>query len=168
MNTTLSPDYADRVCTAVASAALIRLIAEIDDNGPIPAHELACTLPDLTPHQVRYATEQARLLGLVRAWPGCGLCLTEAGLQLAEIYDSAARWARIRNHPRRACDFITRVQDTLRLLAPDQDPDAAPSVVPAKADEGLARLRTDAAHWISIHWTGDEPVGFPRSLLEKT
>ncbi|MER6500175.1 regulator [Streptomyces sp. NPDC001455] len=167
MKTNVSPEHPARARTALASAALIRLVTEIDDNGPIPPHGLACTLPDLTPHQVRHATEQARLLGLVRTQPGRGLCLTEPGLQLAEIYDSAARWARTHNHPRRTCDFITRVQDTLRLLASGQNSEAEPPVAPTQADESLTRLRTASAHWISTHWTDDEPVGAPQSLLEK-
>ncbi|MFD8847640.1 regulator [Streptomyces sp. NPDC059604] len=156
MNTFPSSEQIERACTDLTSAALIRLLTEIDDHGPIPPRGLARTLPDLTPHQIRHATERARTLGLIRTRPGTGLGLTGPGRQLADLYDSAARWSRTHTHPRGACDFTARVQSTFRLLAPGPDPVAKPSAVPAEADEDLTRLRTATVHWISNHWTNND------------
>ncbi|MFD7013944.1 regulator [Streptomyces sp. NPDC059928] len=111
--------------TLLSSAPLIRLISEIDDNGAIPQRRLAATLSDLTPHHLRRATEEALALGLVRAKPGAGLNLTTCGAELADLYDATARWARRHDYPTRTCDFITRVQRTLRLLAPTLVADGA-------------------------------------------
>lgn len=98
---------------------LIRLVTEIDDNGPI-SHgrgSLQGAFGDLTPGQLRYAIDTARDLGLVHAdeWAPDRYRLTESGEGLAEVYDTSARWARARHFPDATVDFVTRVQHTLQL-----------------------------------------------------
>jgi hypothetical protein len=145
MTTSLSPEQLQRVCTALSSPALIRLITEIDDNGPIPSRGLARTLPDLTPHQIRHANEQAHALGLVRARPGASLGLAESGVDLAEVYDATARWARRHEYPAMAGDFTGRIRHTLALLA---EPPVFAALAAAQAPSHLAaagRLSTAEA-----------------------
>ncbi|MFE4331458.1 regulator [Streptomyces sp. NPDC056831] len=91
------------------------MITEIDEHGPIPSRGLARTLPDLAPYQIRQATEQAHRHGLVRQ--ESGLHLTGSGEDLAELYDTAARWARQHQYPALVADFATRIRHTLALLA---------------------------------------------------
>ncbi|MCZ4102908.1 regulator [Streptomyces sp. H39-C1] len=126
---------------ALTSPALIRLITEIDDHGPIPPRRLASTLPDLSPHQLRRATETARAMGLCRIGPGVGLELTPSGTELADLYDATARWARNNNYPRPVCDFTTRVRHTLRLLVQSLVAVTAESSHRQGADEDLDRVR---------------------------
>ncbi|MDH2388594.1 regulator [Streptomyces sp. HNM0663] len=102
----------------LSSPGLIRLITEIDDNGPIPPRRLASTLADLSAHHLRRTSHVARVHGLVRVAPGVGLALTEAGSELADFYDATARWARRHAYPTRVCDFTSRLQHSLSLLAP--------------------------------------------------
>ncbi|MGW0137523.1 hypothetical protein [Streptomyces calvus] len=113
------PTTADvqRACTLLSSSALIRLITEIDDNGPIPSRALTRTLADLPAYHLRQTTDLARALGLVRVRPGVGLGLTTSGSHLADVYDVIARWARRHAHPAPVCDFPSRIQHTLALLA---------------------------------------------------
>ncbi|MEU3008055.1 regulator [Streptomyces sp. NPDC006863] len=108
----------------LSSPALIRLITEIDDNGPIPPRKLASTLPDLSTHHLRRINHLARVHGLVRAAPGAGLELTTSGVELADFYDAIARWARHHAYPTRVCDFTSRVRHTLSLVEslPSADP----------------------------------------------
>ncbi|MBW1597267.1 hypothetical protein [Streptomyces sp. JJ38] len=130
---TTAPSTADvrHACTVLSSPALIRLITEIDDNGPIPPRGLARTLADLPVHRLRQATDLARALGLVR--PGSGLGLTAPGLELADIYDASARWARRHAYPAAVCDFTGRIQHTLAALAE----------APVVAADGSPRAATD-------------------------
>ncbi|MGW6742810.1 hypothetical protein ACWGDX_19160 [Streptomyces sp. NPDC055025] len=107
-----------RAVTVLSHPGLIRLVSEIDDNGPFPGHMLTCTLSGLTRHQIRHAVGTARDHHLVyaeHAWDSAYL-LTEAGEDLAEVYDTLARWARAHNYPANSCDFVTRIQRTLALL----------------------------------------------------
>ncbi|MFB6554754.1 regulator [Streptomyces sp. NPDC056405] len=104
---------------ALTSRSLIRLITEIDDNGAIPPRRLATTLPDLSTHHLRAATETARTHGLVRTAPGVGLELTPCGEELADVYDAAARWSRRHACPASVCEFTHRVRHVLDLLAPE-------------------------------------------------
>lgn len=166
MTTATAQGQVARACTALASADLIRLITEIDDNGPVPPHGPARIFPDLTRLRIRHTIEQAHALGLVSIRSGAGLGLTDAGLQLADIYDSTARWARTHNYPGPTCTFITRVQGTLQLLTPVQGPVAAPAAAPVRAVEDLARLREALDRWIDSHWSGDEPAGVLQNLPE--
>ncbi len=115
IHTSVTREHLQRVTSELSSTAVIRLITEIADTGPIPPRGLARTFPDITPHQIRHATEQAHAFGLVRA--ESGLRLTEAGADLAEIYDATARWARRHQYPARSSDFTTRIQRTFALLA---------------------------------------------------
>ncbi|WP_198358343.1 regulator [Streptomyces fildesensis] len=129
------------VFAALTSPALIRLITEIDDHGPIPPRRLAGTLPDLSPHQLRRATEIACAMGFCRIGPGVGLELIPAGTELADLYDATARWARHNNYPRPVCDFTTRVRHTLRLLVQSLVAVTAESSHRQAADEDLNRVR---------------------------
>ncbi|MFF8447718.1 hypothetical protein ACF06Q_08455 [Streptomyces leeuwenhoekii] len=114
-----TPTTADvqHACTVLSSPALIRLITEIDDAGPIPPRALTRTLADVPAHHLRQATGQARALALVHVQPGTGLALTASGSHVADLYDATARWARRHARPARVSDFTSRIQHTLALLA---------------------------------------------------
>ncbi|MCC9706015.1 regulator [Streptomyces sp. MNU76] len=141
----------------LASRSLIRLVTEIDDNGAIPPRRLTGTLPDLSSHQLRRATETARAHGLVRVAPGTGLELTEQGTELADLYDATARWARRHAYPAPACEFSSRIRHVLDLLAPSLATERAdghprPSAARPTSDEteaDLARPRTLLIHWLA-------------------
>ncbi|MFD3522283.1 hypothetical protein [Streptomyces sp. NPDC058653] len=105
-----------RAVTALSEPALIRLITEIDDNGPIPPRSMGRIFPDFTPQQIRHATEQAHALGLIHTRLGGGLGLTESGVLLAEVYDVTARWARRHAYPAPTGDFAGRIRHTFALL----------------------------------------------------
>ncbi|MER6304959.1 hypothetical protein [Streptomyces sp. NPDC001657] len=117
MNISPSTATVRDACSVLSSPALIRLITEIDDNGPIPSRRLADTLADLSAHRLRQATDLARGLDLVHVRPGGRLGLTPSGLELADVYDVAARWARRHAYPDPVSDFTSRIQSTLALLA---------------------------------------------------
>ncbi|MBA2950293.1 hypothetical protein [Streptomyces himalayensis] len=108
-----------RAIRALTLAGLIRLITEIDDNGPISHRRgsLQGAFGDLTPGQLRHAIDVARDLGLVHADEQAPdrYRLTASGEALAEVYDTAARWARARHFPDTNSGFVTRVQHTLQL-----------------------------------------------------
>ena len=156
MSTSVYPAGARHVYTVLSSPALIRLITEIDDNGPIPPRGLARTLADLTPHHLRQATDLARALGLVRVRPGVGLGLTASGAELADIYDAIARWARRHAYPAPVADFTGRIQYTLALLADTAVPaaagglhhSAADCLPSAQAAADLARPRVLLSQWL--------------------
>ncbi|MET9013933.1 hypothetical protein ABZX74_23890 [Streptomyces olivaceoviridis] len=151
-------------CTVLTTPGLIRLVTEIDDNGPIPPRGLTRTLPDLSVSQLRQAVEQARALGLVRHRPGAGLSLTPSGSGLADVYDATARWARRHSVPTQVCDFTSRVQHTLSLLAapivlPSQDTSEGGS--PLTAAEGFDEARGLLHQWLRENpqlTQGSEPV----------
>ncbi|WP_417185363.1 regulator [Streptomyces scabiei] len=136
---------------------MIRLITEIDDNGAIPPRRLAGTLPDLSLHQLRRAAEAARAHALVRTAPGIGLELTESGSELADLYDTAARWARHHAFPTPVCEFSSRVRHVLDLLAPSLATERAdglprPSAARLLSDEAeaaLVRPRTLLIQWLA-------------------
>ncbi|MFD4119165.1 hypothetical protein ACFWSJ_37705 [Streptomyces niveus] len=117
MTPSFSREQLRRLCTALSEPALIRLITEIDDNGPIPPRSAGRIFPDLAPHQIRRATERAHALGLIHARVGGGLGLTESGVLLAEVYDVTARWARRHTYPAPTGDFTGRVRHTFALLS---------------------------------------------------
>ncbi|MEU0843990.1 regulator [Streptomyces sp. NPDC005962] len=155
----------------LASRSLIRLVTEIDDNGAIPPRRLAATLPDLSKHQLRSATETARAHGLVRTAPGAGLELTEAGSELADLYDAVARWSRRHASPALVCEFSNRVRHVLDLLTPSLAAESADSLArlpaarlpSAEAEADLARPRALLLQWVSdnpqVTWaSGPEPV----------
>ncbi|MGW7005897.1 hypothetical protein ACWGCW_24600 [Streptomyces sp. NPDC054933] len=145
MSTSLSTADVRGFCTELSSPGLIRLITEIDDNGPIPPRGLARTLADLTPHHLRQATDLARALGLVRVRPGAGLGLTDSGAELADVYDAIARWARRHAYPTPVADFTGRIQHTLALLAETPAADHLPS---AQAAADLAGPRDLLNQWL--------------------
>ncbi|MFE3249898.1 hypothetical protein [Streptomyces sp. NPDC059209] len=109
-----------RVVTALSEPALIRLITEIDDNGPVPPRSSGRIFPDFAPHKVRHAIERAHALGLIHTRVGGGLGLTESGVLLAEVYDVTARWARRHAYPAPTGDFAGRIRHTFALLAEPQ------------------------------------------------
>ncbi|MEU6231234.1 hypothetical protein [Streptomyces sp. NPDC047042] len=154
--TTLSTTHLQHAHAVLSSRALIRLVTEIDDNGPIPPRALDRTLTDVPVRHLRHSAERARVLGLVHVQPGAGLSLTTSGEGLADVYDTLARWARRHSYPAPACDFTGRIQHTLALLA---KPPALPSesgpqrladdpVARAQDSAGLARLRRLLEEWL--------------------
>ncbi|MEV0691272.1 hypothetical protein [Streptomyces sp. NPDC050388] len=145
--------------TVLSSLPLIRLITEIDDNGPIPPRGLARTLADLSAHHLHQTTDVARALGLIRVRPGAGLGLTTAGSELADVYDATARWARHHAYPTGASDFTSRVQHTLGLLAERLVPvtadgphcPAGDHLPGAQADVDLTRPRELLYQWLNAY-----------------
>ncbi|UIX34410.1 hypothetical protein [Streptomyces sp. GQFP] len=157
--TTLSTTDVQRAQAVLSLPALIRLITEIDDNGPIPPRALTRTLTDIHADHLRHSADQARVLGLVHVQPGAGLSLTTAGVELADVYDAMARWARRHERPAPVCDFTGRIQHTLALLAqppirpshsgPRRRADVAPAN--SEADTEFARLRRLLQEWLQDH-----------------
>ncbi|MFF3849598.1 regulator [Streptomyces sp. NPDC002328] len=160
MTTPYTPAEVSNAVELLASRSLIRLITEIDDNGAIPPRRLAGTLPDLSSHQLRRATETARAHGLVWTAPGAGLELTESGSELADLYDAAARWARRHAYPAPVCEFSSRIRHVLDLLAPSLAAERAdglprPSVARLPSDEAEADLVRPRA--FLIQWLAGNP-----------
>ncbi|MGW5650583.1 regulator [Streptomyces humi] len=143
MNTPFTSAEAQHAVELLASRPLVRLVTEIDDNGAIPPRRLAGTLHDLATHHLRSASDTARAHGLVRITPGTGLELTEAGAELADLYDEMARWARRHAVPASVCDFSGRIRCVLELLAPSITTECADG-----AEAGLDRLRTLLLQWL--------------------
>ncbi|MEU1187034.1 regulator [Streptomyces sp. NPDC005859] len=144
MSTPFTSAEAKRAVELLASRPLVRLVTEIDDNGAIPPRRLAGTLPDLSTHQLCSASDTARTHGLIRIAPGTGLELTEAGMELAGLYDAMARWARRHTVPAPVCEFSSRIRHVLTLLAPSLITERADG-----AEAGLARLRTLLIQWLA-------------------
>ncbi|WP_406495197.1 regulator [Streptomyces sp. NBC_01604] len=143
MSTPFTSAEAQRAVELLASRPMVRLVTEIDDNGAIPPRRLAGTLPDLSTHQLRSASDTARAHGLIRIAPGTGLELTEAGMELAGLYDEMARWARRHSVPAPVCEFSSRIRHVLALLAPSLTERAD------GAEVGLARFRTLLIQWLA-------------------
>ncbi|MFD4177180.1 hypothetical protein [Streptomyces anulatus] len=130
-----------RAVRTLTLPGLIRLITEIDDNGPISHRRgsLQGAFGDLTPGQLRHAIDTARALDLVHSDETTPdrYRLTESGEALAEVYDTAARWARARQFPAVTVDFVTRVQHTLQLHSSDQH-QSRPAPEPSEPRHALA------------------------------
>ncbi|EGX58848.1 hypothetical protein SZN_15918 [Streptomyces zinciresistens K42] len=144
----------------LASRPLIRLITEIDDNGAIPPRRLAATLPDLSTHHLRIATETARNHGLVRTAPGAGLELTHRGQELADVYDAAARWSRRHSSPAEVYEFTHRVRHVLGLLALQTSSESAQdSARPSAASWASTEPEADPAHVLDLllQWLAENP-----------
>ncbi|MFJ5546722.1 hypothetical protein [Streptomyces sp. NPDC093225] len=143
-------DALAQATVALSHPGLIRIVTEIDDNGPLQRHLLSRTLTSLSRQQLRHATKAGRTLGLLRIGTKAGvpsLLLTRGGTELAEIYDMAARWARTQRYPAPVADFVVRVQSTLTLLGaagPFEDGDAV-------WDEDLDALRAAFTSWLRDH-----------------
>ncbi|AWW36493.1 regulator [Streptomyces cadmiisoli] len=155
MSTLYSSAEVHRAVELLASRPLVRLVTEIDDNGAIPPRRLAGILPDLSTHQLRSASDTARAYGLVRVAPGGGLQLTDDGMELADLYDAMARWARRHAVPDPICEFSSRIRHVLDLLAPSltaERADAPSPLIGDGAEAGLARPRT-----LLIQWLADNP-----------
>jgi hypothetical protein len=133
-----------RAIRALTLPGLIRLVTEIDDNGPISHRRgsLQGAFGDLTPGQLRHAIDVARDLGLVHADEQAPdrYRLTMSGQALAEVYDTAARWARARHFPDTSTDFVTRVQHTLQLHSGNPHASGATSLEPSAPHEALAEF----------------------------
>ncbi|WP_432141086.1 hypothetical protein [Streptomyces sp. bgisy084] len=138
MNSSPSTATLPDACSALSYPALIRLIAEIDDNGPILLRRLVGTLADLSEYRLRRATDLARGLGLVHVRPGGCLGLTTSGSELADLYDATARWARRHSYPSAASDFTSRIQSTFALLAAAQALTEEPGLCGPPADSQLS------------------------------
>ncbi|MFJ6709091.1 MULTISPECIES: regulator [unclassified Streptomyces] len=152
MSTAITSAEALRAGELLASRPLVRLVTEIDGNGPIPPRRLAATLPDLSTLQLRTASDTARAHGLVQLAPGAGLELTQSGLELADLYDAMARWARRHAIPAPVCDFSSRIRHVLGLLAPTFTGERADSSCPldgGAGEAGLARLRVLLIQWLA-------------------
>lgn len=143
MSTPFTSAEAQRAVELLASRPLVRLVTEIDDNGAIPPRRLAGTLSDLSTHQLRSASDTARAHGLIRIAPGTGLELTEAGMELAGLYDAMARWARRHSVPAPVCEFSSRIRHVLALLAPSLTERAD------GAEVCLDRFRTLLIQWLA-------------------
>ncbi|WP_329558849.1 hypothetical protein OG711_07800 [Streptomyces uncialis] len=151
---TLTADQADRAVAVLGHPGVIRLIAEIDDHGPVARHMLSRTLPDLPLQQVRDGSVLVREHRLVRAGQRAGqpaYQLTGSGTALADVYDTAARWARAHHYPTQRADFTTRVRATLSLLAQ--------GAVPAEATEPARALH----QWIRANRTLRAAASPPQS-----
>ncbi|MEV7196932.1 hypothetical protein AB0N81_34790 [Streptomyces sp. NPDC093510] len=124
---------------ALALPALIRLVSEIADNGPINRRRgsLQAAFGNLTANQLGHAIDRARDFGLVYGdeHERVRYRLTDSGEDLADVYDTAARWARTHQFPAATSDFVTRVQHTLPLLG--QDPALARDVARVGTSGGL-------------------------------
>lgn len=152
MNT--SHTRASRTAETLAHTGLIRLISEIDDNGPLQRRMLATTLPGLSRRQLTHATAAGRALGLLRTGrQGGSACyaLTDAGRELAEVYDTAARWARAHHYPQPVSDFTTRVRATLTLLAQPPGTTAEAGPDGEAAARTLNSVRAALSQWASDH-----------------
>ncbi|WP_434596529.1 hypothetical protein [Streptomyces sp. A5-4] len=137
---------------ALSHPGLIRIVSDIDDNGPLQRHLLSRTLTGLSRWQLRQASAVGRALGLLKASTVGGipsLVLTPAGEALAEVYDTAARWARTHHHPSDVSDFVTRVQATLTLLG--SAPAGSSGHAPEMDYESLHGLRTALVSWVRDH-----------------
>lgn len=132
-----------RAMRALTLPGLIRLVTEIDDNGPISHRRgsLQGAFGDLTAGQLRHAIDVARDLGLVHADEQAPdrYRLTASGEALAEVYDTAARWARARHFPDASTDFVTRVQRTLQLHSRSPHASGSP-LEPSAPHEALAEF----------------------------
>jgi DNA-binding HxlR family transcriptional regulator len=150
---TLTAEQLARATAVLSHPGLIRLVSEIDDNGPVRHRMVQRTFADLSRAQLRHALAAGREHRLVRAGYKARPCylLTDSGSALAGVYDTAARWARAHDFPSTAGDFITRVQATLTLLG--QEPVLA-DLTGAPTDAGpaaQASLLPDDGAMLALH-----------------
>lgn len=136
-----------RAIRTLTLPGLIRLVTEIDDNGPISRHRgsLQAAFGDLATGQLRHAIDTARDLGLIhaRGHTTARYQLTASGKDLAELYDIAARWARTRQLPSPASDFVARVQYALQQQDGGQGQPGA-ATEPSAPHEALSA-------WLTAH-----------------
>ncbi|MGW3009632.1 hypothetical protein ACWC9R_12450 [Streptomyces sp. NPDC001219] len=134
-----------RAIRTLTLPGLIRLVTEIDDNGPISHRRgsLLGAFGDLSRAQLRRAIDTARDLGLVHADQQAPdrYRLTAAGEDLAEVYDTAARWARSHQFPSASSDFVTRVQHTFQLQGSE----------PTSAGSGHSAPQEALSEWLTAH-----------------
>ncbi|MER5827572.1 hypothetical protein ABT086_36365 [Streptomyces mirabilis] len=136
-----------RAIRTLSLPGLIRLVTEIDDNGPISRQRgsLQGAFGDLTPGQLRHAIDTARDLGLIhaRGHAAARYQLTASGKDLAEVYDTAARWARTHQLPSRTSDFVARVQHALQMQ------DGRPEHTGATTE--VSAPREALSEWLQAH-----------------
>ncbi|MEU2874118.1 hypothetical protein ABZ769_33805 [Streptomyces olivoreticuli] len=167
---TLPRQQITRAVAVLSHPGLIRLVSEIDDNGPVQHRMLGRTFADLARHQIRHAFTAGRDHGLIYAEDTNSPCylLTHSGADLADVYDQAARWARAHNYPSATGDFVTRVRETLVLLGREQVIDAMTSEAGDEeargqvADAGLLPTTEAVAElhrpWAALsRWTETNP-----------
>ncbi|MFB6859481.1 regulator [Streptomyces virginiae] len=170
MNTSRTPaSKTSQAADTLAHDGLIRLISEIDDNGPLQRRMLATTLHGLSRRQLTHATTTGRRLGLLRTGRQGGnasYVLTGAGRDLAEVYDTAARWARTHHYPHPVSDFTTRVQATLTLLAqhPGTTAEAGPDDEAART---LNSVRSALSQWAGDHGDALAPDPVPARAQDR-
>ncbi|MEV5843674.1 regulator [Streptomyces sp. NPDC051985] len=155
MSTAMTSAEALRAVEVLASRPLVRLVTEIDDNGAMPPRRLAGTLPDLSTQEVRSASDAARAHGLIRITPGVGLELTQAGAELADLYDAMAGWARRHGVPAPVCEFSSRIRHVLGLLAPSLTGESVDTPSPMGGSEGEAALARP--RMLLTQWLADNP-----------
>ncbi|MCB5905879.1 hypothetical protein [Streptomyces pinistramenti] len=117
---TLTRRKREPATTVLSRPALIRLVSEIDDNGPVQDRRISGTFADLPRHQVRQALTEGQDLGVLRIAKRAGnphYLLTPAGAELADSYDAMARWARTHHFPDPRSDFLTRTRACCALLS---------------------------------------------------
>jgi hypothetical protein len=81
-------------------------------------------------------------------------------MELADLYDVAARWARRHAYPAPVCEFSSRVRHVLDLLAPSLMTErtgglSRPSVARLTSDEAEADLARPRA--LLIQWLAGNP-----------
>ncbi|MEU9369589.1 hypothetical protein AB0D71_33925 [Streptomyces avermitilis] len=131
-----------RAIRTLSLPGLIRLVTEIDDNGPISRQRgsLQGAFGDLTPGQLRHAIDTARDLGLIhaRGHAAARYQLTAGGKDLAEVYDTAAHQL-----PSRTSDFVARVQHALQMQ------DGRPGYTGATTE--VSAPREALSEWLQAH-----------------
>lgn len=120
-----------------------RLVSELTDHGPVPLGQVAGTFSDLSHDQYTYGLRALHDRGLVAYGKDSGCdcyVLTDAGDGLGDVHDALSRWARKHHFPTERCDFVTRIEDGLRLL---KDRDLL-TVLTTASDDRAPGLDTEA------------------------
>ncbi|WP_433549150.1 hypothetical protein ACQPZG_31880 [Streptomyces sp. CA-294286] len=156
----VSETQVSRAATLMGRNHTVRIISELDDNGPIPQGAMSAVFSPFILYPVHNVLRALCTRGLVTfdKQNEHRLTLTEAGRALGDVFDSLARWARAHQYPAEHADFATRVRSALALL---RDPRtvslvAAPGsdLGPRSADEldlavraGLVAPTADGRGW---------------------
>ncbi|MFI5804409.1 hypothetical protein [Streptomyces sp. NPDC051561] len=124
-----------RAATLMGRHHTVRIISELDDNGPIPQGAMNAVFSPFIHYPVHNVLRALRTRGLVTfdKQNEHRLTLTEAGRALGDVFDSLARWARTHQYPAEHADFATRVKSALVLL---RDPRTVSLVAAPGADLG--------------------------------
>ncbi|MCB5163619.1 hypothetical protein LG634_02000 [Streptomyces bambusae] len=123
MNTSRTPaSKTSQAADTLAHDGLIRLISEIDDNGPLQRRMLATTLHGLSRRQLTHATTTGRRLGLLRT-----------GRQLAQHPGTTAE----AGPDDEAARTLNSVRAALSQWSGDHGDALAPDPVSARAQDGM-------------------------------